>query len=162
LERAREVAGHRGHVKPTPTAKDSMALNDVEGPCLIMAGSGMCNAGRILHHLKHGLWKPETIVMVVGFQGEGTLGRQLVDGAKEVSIFGERIAVKAQIRTLNGFSAHAGQTELLKWFGHLAPTKPQVVLTHGETKGRQPLAELIEKRHGLKPILPFQGDVIRT
>ncbi|HKX60534.1 MAG TPA: MBL fold metallo-hydrolase [Verrucomicrobiae bacterium] len=162
LERAREVAGHRGHVKPTPTAKDSMALNDVEGPCLIMAGSGMCNAGRILHHLKHGLWKPETIVMVVGFQGEGTLGRQLVDGAKEVSIFGERIAVKARIRTLNGFSAHAGQTELLKWFGHLASTKPQVVLTHGETKGRQPLAELIEKRHGLKPILPFQGDVIRT
>jgi len=162
LQKVREVTGPRGHVTPTPTAQDSMKLNDVEGPCLIMAGSGMCNAGRILHHLKHGLWKPETIVMIVGFQGEGTLGRQLVDGAKEVSIYGERITVKAQIRTLNGFSAHAGQTELLKWFASLAPSKPQVVLTHGETPAREPLAELIQKRHGLKPVLPFQGDVIRV
>ena len=162
MQRACQIAGHHGHVKPTPTARDSMALNEVEGPCLIMAGSGMCNAGRILHHLKHGLWKKETIVMIVGYQGEGTLGRQLVDGAKEVSIFGERIAVKAQIRTLNGFSAHAGQTELLKWFATLAPSKPQVVLTHGEAKAREPLAELIRKRHGLKAVLPFQGDVIRA
>jgi metallo-beta-lactamase family protein len=162
LRRAREIAGQHSHVKPTPTAQDSMKLNEVEGPCLIMAGSGMCNAGRILHHLKHGLWKPETIVMIVGFQGEGTLGRQLVDGAKEVSIFGERVAVKARIRTLNGFSAHAGQTELMKWFAPLAPSKPQVVLTHGETTGRQPLAELIQKRHGIQALLPFQGDVIRS
>lgn len=148
-------------VHPTPTAQDSMKLNDVPGPCLIMAGSGMCNGGRILHHLKHGLWKPETTVMIVGFQGEGTLGRMLVDGKSPVKIFGEEIAVKAHIHTLNGFSAHAGQSELLKWFGHLAPSKPQVVLTHGEAKGREPLAELIQKRYGLKPVLPMQGDKIR-
>ena len=138
-----------------------MKLNDVPGPCLIMAGSGMCTAGRILHHLKHGLWQPDTAVIIVGYQGEGTLGRQLVDGAKSVKIFGETVAVKARIHTLNGFSAHAGQSALLKWFGSLAPSKPQVVLTHGEARGREPLAELIRKRHGLKPQLPMQGDVIK-
>jgi metallo-beta-lactamase family protein len=161
MERACEIARTRSCVHPTPTAQDSMKLNEVPGPCVIMAGSGMCNGGRILHHLKHGLWKPETTVMIVGFQGEGTLGRMLVDGAKTVRIFGEEITVKAQVHTLNGFSAHAGQSELLKWFGHLAPSKPQVVLTHGEARGREPLAELIKKRHGLKPALPFQGDVIK-
>ena len=162
LRRACDVANRHGHVKATPTARDSMALNDIEGPCLIMAGSGMCNAGRILHHFKHGLWKPDTVVMIVGFQGEGTLGRQLVDGAKQVSIYGEKIIVKARVCTLGGFSAHAGQSELLQWFGHLASTKPQVVLTHGEARGREPLAELIQKRHGLKALLPVQGDIVRV
>jgi metallo-beta-lactamase family protein len=85
----------------------------------------------------------------------------LVDGAPTVKIMGEEVAVKASIHTLNGFSAHAGQSELLQWLGHLAPSKPQVVLTHGEARGREPLAELIQQRHGLKPVLPFQGDVIK-
>lgn len=161
LQRSCDIASNHGHVTTTPTAQDSMALNDIPGPCMIMAGSGMCNAGRILHHLRHGLWKPETIVMIVGFQGEGTLGRQLVDGEKQVRIFGETVAVKAQIRTLNGFSAHAGQTELLKWFRFLAPSKPQVALTHGEARGRVPLAALIKKHYGLEAQLPSQGDIFR-
>jgi len=161
METACQIAHSQRQVTPTPTPQDSMKLNDVSGPCLIMAGSGMCNAGRILHHLKHGLWQSDTAVMIVGYQGEGTLGRQLVDGAKTVKIFGEEIAVKARIHTLNGFSAHAGQTALLKWFASLAPSKPQVVLTHGEARGREPLAQLIRKRHGLTPVLPSQGDVIR-
>jgi metallo-beta-lactamase family protein len=161
MERACEIVRSQRYVKTTPTAQESMKLNDVPGPCLIMAGSGMCNGGRILHHLKHGLWRPETSVMIVGFQGEGTLGRRLVEGAAMVRIFGEAIAVKARIHTLNGFSAHAGQSELIKWLGHLAPSKPRVVLTHGEAKGREPLAALIQKRFGLKPVLPFQGDAIR-
>ena len=83
-----------------------------------------------------------------------------MDGEKEVSIFGEKIAVKAEIHTLNGFSAHAGQSELLAWFGNLAPAKPRVVLTHGEPRGRDPLAALIRQRYGLKPVLPSLGDVI--
>jgi metallo-beta-lactamase family protein len=161
MERACKLVRTHECVHPTPTAQDSMKLNDVPGPCLIMAGSGMCNGGRILHHLKHGLWHTDTHVMIVGFQGQGTLGRMLVDGAETVRIFGEEVAVKAQIHTLNGFSAHAGQSELLKWFGHLAPSKPQVVLTHGEAKGREPLAELVQKRFGLKAALPMQGDIIR-
>ena len=125
-----------------------------------MAGAGMCNAGRILHHLKHGLWQSETVVMIVGYQAEGSLGRQLVEGANSVKIFGETVAVKAQIHTLNGFSAHAGQSGLLNWFSHLGSSKPRVVLTHGEARGREPLAELIRVRHGLDPVLPVQGDVI--
>ena len=160
LQRSCAIAAQDAHVKPTPTAQDSMKLNDASGPCLIMAGAGMCNAGRILHHLKHGLWRPETVVMIVGYQGEGTLGRQLVDGAKRVKIFGETVAVRARVHTLNGFSAHAGQSALLKWFGSLAPSKPKVVLSHGESRGREPLAELIRKRYGLNPVLPGQGDSI--
>jgi len=161
LQGSCEIAAREAHVKPTPNAQDSMKLNDAPGPCLIMAGSGMCNAGRILHHFKHGLWQPDTAVIIVGYQGEGTLGRQLVDGAKKVRIFGEEVAVKARIHTLNGFSAHADQSALLKWLGSLAPSKPKVVLTHGETRGREPLAELIQRRHGLKPVLPGLGDMIK-
>ena len=161
MERACEIIRGHNHVIPTPTPQESMKLNDTPGPCMIMAGSGMCNAGRILHHLKHGLSRPDTVVTIVGYQAEGSLGRQLVDGAKSVRIFGEPVEVNARIHTLNGFSAHAGQTGLLKWFGFLAPSKPIVVLTHGEPRGREPLAELIRKRHGLNPVLPLQGDIIR-
>lgn len=160
LRRASAIARHHRHVKATPSPQDSMAINDAPGPCLIMAGAGMCTGGRILHHLKHGLWKKETVVMIVGYQVAGSLGRQLVDGAKAVRIFGEQISVKAQIKTLNGFSAHAGQTELMKWLGHLAPGKPKVALTHGEARGREPLAELIQRRHGIKAVLPGLGDTI--
>ena len=161
MEKACEIVRTQRCVKATPTAQDSMKLNDAPGPCLIMAGSGMCNGGRILHHLKHGLWHADTSVMIVGYQGEGTLGRRLVDREETVRIFGEEIAVKARVHTLNGFSAHAGQSELIKWLSPLAPSKPQVVLTHGEARGREPLAELIQKRFKLKPVLPFQGDVIK-
>ncbi|MEQ1861379.1 MAG: MBL fold metallo-hydrolase [Chthoniobacteraceae bacterium] len=160
LRRSSAIARKHRHVKATPSAQDSMALNDTPGPCLIMAGSGMCNGGRILHHLRHGLWKMETVVMIVGYQGTGSLGRQLVDGAKSVRIFGEQISVKAQIKTLNGFSAHAGQTELMKWLAHLTPGKPKVVLTHGEARGREPLAELIRRRHGINAQLPVLSDTI--
>jgi len=136
------------------TAEDSKKINDQPGPCLVMAGAGMCNAGRILHHLKANLWKPETHVVIVGYQGDGSLGRRLVDGERLVSIFGEKIMVKAQVHTLGGFSAHAGQTDLLAWFDVIAPSKPRVVLTHGENEPREILAGLIQKRYKLKPLLP--------
>jgi metallo-beta-lactamase family protein len=120
----------------------------------------MCTAGRILHHLKANLWKPETHVIIVGYQGDGSLGRRLVNGEKVVSIFGEKIAVKAQIHTLGGFSAHAGQTDLLAWFQVIAPCKPRVVLTHGENEPRSILAKLIEQRYKLKPLLPDLNEAI--
>ena len=116
----------------TETAEASKQINDVSGPCLVLAGAGMCNAGRILHHLRQNVWRPTTHVLIVGYQAEGTLGRQLLDGARQVSIFGEKIAVRARMHTLGGFSAHAGQTDLLEWFACLAVSKPQVILTHGE------------------------------
>ncbi len=160
LESACKITRSQHQVTPTPTAQQSMKLNEAPGPCLIMAGSGMCNAGRIVHHLRHGLWQPETAVMFVGYQGQGTLGRQLVDGAKAVKIFGETVAVKARIHTLNGFSAHAGQSGLLKWFQSMASSKPKVVLVHGEARGREPLAERLRKLHGVRTALPNLGDVI--
>ena len=141
-------------------ADESRAINAVPGPCMILAGSGMCNAGRILHHLKESLWRPETSVVIVGFQAEGTLGRLLVDRRPQVKIFGEPIAVKAQIHTLNGFSAHAGQTDLLHWFEPLAAAKPRVFLTHGEAKGREPLTAIIGQRFGIKPELPEFGQQV--
>jgi metallo-beta-lactamase family protein len=149
-------------MKPTPTANESRAINDVRGACLVMAGAGMCNGGRILHHLRANLWKPSTHVLIVGYQGHGSLGRQLVDGQKEVKMFGEKIAVKATIHTLGGFSAHAGQTDLMHWFDVIAPSKPRVVLTHGEDDQRAALAKLIQRRHRLPSKLPRMGEAIEV
>jgi metallo-beta-lactamase family protein len=147
-------------LKATVTADESRAINNCKGPCLVMAGAGMCNAGRILHHLRQNLWKPETHVLIVGYQARGSLGRQLVEGAEFVRIHGEKIAVRAQVHTMGGFSAHAGQTDLLKWFSAIAPSKPRVVVAHGEDGPRQALAKLIQRRHGLRAVLPKLGDVI--
>jgi metallo-beta-lactamase family protein len=142
------------------TADDSMKINDQDGPCLVMAGAGMCNAGRILHHLKQNLWKPDTHVLIVGYQSHESLGRRLVEGAKQVSIHGEKVVVKAQVHTLGGFSAHAGQTDLLHWFSALAPAKPRVILTHGENGPRGELAKKIQQRFKLRSTLPKMNDVI--
>lgn len=142
------------------TAEDSKKINDEPGPCLVMAGAGMCNAGRILHHLKQNLWKPGTHVMIVGYQSYESLGRRLVEGAKSVTIHGEKIAVRAQVHTLGGFSAHAGRTDLLAWFAALAPSQPRVILTHGENGPRAALAESIRQLYGLTPTLPELKDVI--
>ncbi len=145
---------------PCVTPKQSKAIDQSARPCLVMAGSGMCNAGRILHHLQQNLWKPETFVLLVGYQAHGTVGRRLVDGATHVKIFGEKIAVKATVRTLGGFSAHAGQTDLLGWVDTIAPSRPLMVLTHGEDPQRRALAQCIRKRYPLKTLLPVQGDTI--
>lgn len=162
LRREKPIMDDLSSLKATPTAQDSMALNDQPGPALIMAGAGMCTGGRIMHHLRHNLSKPEASVLIVGYQGQGSLGRRLVDGEKEVSMFGERIQVKAHIHTLGGFSAHAGQTDLMEWFGHLAKGHPRVALTHGEDRGRLPLAKLIQERHGIKAVLPQLGDTVEV
>ena len=149
-------------LRMTAGADESRAINDCPGPCLVMAGAGMCNAGRILHHLRHNLWDPETHVVIVGYQARGSLGRLLVDGAKRVNIFGEPVAVRAQIHTLGGFSAHAGREDLLKWLAPLAPARPRIVLTHGENGPRTALAREITERYGvgLVPLLPALGEEI--
>jgi metallo-beta-lactamase family protein len=160
LQRERPLLQDLRTLTVTRTAQESRQLNERSGPCLIMAGSGMCNGGRILHHLKNNLWRPGTRVLIVGYQGEGSLGRQLVDRAKHVTIFGEQIAVRSSIHTLNGFSAHAGQSGLLQWLAPMAASRPRVFLTHGEAKARRPLAEKIDERFGLRAELPEPGETI--
>ncbi|MFN0058099.1 MAG: MBL fold metallo-hydrolase [Planctomycetota bacterium] len=147
-------------LKYARTPADSIALNDLPGPCLIIAGAGMCTGGRIVHHLKHNLWKEECVVIMVGYQANGTLGRQLVNGAEEVRIFGEPVRVRARVHTLGGFSAHAGQSELADWFAPLAKSRPRLVLTHGEPKARAALTGVIEQRFGLSAESPTYGDVV--
>ncbi len=147
-------------MKLSVTAQDSMKINDQSGPCLVMAGAGMCNAGRILHHLKANLWKPETHVLIVGYQSHESLGRRLVDGETLVRIHGEKVMVKAKVHTLGGFSAHAGQKDLLKWFDTLAPSKPRVAVVHGELGPREVLAKLISQKHRLPVSLPQMKETV--
>jgi metallo-beta-lactamase family protein len=160
LERVHPILEDLSTVHATATPEESQALNTAAGPCLIMAGSGMCNGGRILHHLKYNLWRPETAVLIVGFQAAGTLGRELVEGRKTVKIFGEPIAVKASVHTLGGFSAHAGQTDLLRWFGAMAASRPRVVLCHGEDAARQALAAKLQEQYQIEAVLPGLGESV--
>jgi len=147
-------------VRPCAKSGESRSLNSVKGPCLIMAGSGMCNGGRILHHLRHNLPIPETAVLMVGFQSQGTLGRKLVDGAKSIRMFGEEVPVRASIHTMGGFSAHADQANLLDWFSMVAPSKPRTIITHGEDRARTVFSDLIQKRFGLQSECPQLGEEI--
>ena len=127
---------------------------------MVLAGAGMCNAGRILHHLKYNLWKPETHVIIVGYQGSGTLGRMLVDGAQKVKIFGDEIAVKATVHTLGGFSAHAGQKDLLDWFSYLAPARPKLIIIHGENGPRGALGAMIREKYCIDALYPGMKEEI--
>jgi len=127
------------NVHMTRTANQSMAINSVQSGAIIIAGSGMCEGGRIMHHLKHNLWRKNCHVMIVGFQAGGTLGRRLVDGAKRVSLWGEAIRVGAKIHTIGGLSAHADQRDLIDWIG-AAPGHPQTVIVHGEPGAQEGLA----------------------
>ena len=129
----------------TETAEQSRAINQIRAGALIIAGSGMANGGRVLHHLKHNLERPECHVVIVGFQAPGTLGRQLVDRQPEVRIHGRRLAVAAQVHTLGGLSAHADQEQLLRWYDSFQD-RPPVYLVHGEPQAAETLAVRLRER----------------
>ena len=133
-------------LKYTPETKDSQAINAQEGPAVIISASGMCNAGRIKHHLRHNLWRPEASIVFVGYQAVGTPGRKIVDGAKRISMLGEDLAVNAKIFTIGGFSGHAGQSQLMEWVSHFARPELTVFLVHGEEKAQNILAGLMRDR----------------
>jgi len=135
------------------TSEDSMALNNIESGAILIAGSGMCTGGRVLHHLRHNLWKPECQVVIVGFQAYGTLGRRLVEGHETVRIFGEEIRVNARIHTVGGLSAHADQAGLVDWYGRFDGAPP-VCLVHGEPDSQRGLARAIEKATGRRARIP--------
>ena len=126
----------------TAETEESMAINRHKGGAIIIAGSGMCNGGRIRHHLRQNLGRKEAHVMFVGYQAQGTLGRRLVDGAREVKMFGEVIHVKAQLHTVGGLSAHADQPGLVDWYKQI-PNRPPVVVVHGEDDAREALAKVM-------------------
>lgn len=143
----------------TRTSEESMAINEKDG-VIIVSASGMCDAGRIKHHLKHNLWRPECHIIFVGYQAIGTLGRSIVDGAQMVKIFGEEIAVKAKIHTIGGFSAHADQGELLDWISQIKEKPKKVFVVHGEDKSSKVLAKRIQHDFGIATAIPQRGDEV--
>jgi metallo-beta-lactamase family protein len=139
--------------------QESKQLNGRGGGTVIIAGSGMCTGGRILHHLKHGLSNPENHLVFVGYQARGTLGRRLVEREKVVSVMGERVVVKAMVHTIGGFSAHAGKTGLVGWAQNFSPKPKRVFLTHGEDGPRAALKEAL-RGIGLDATMPYYGDSV--
>jgi len=168
-EEAKELASRRqfaadlASLRIIESAKESAALNHSDEPCIILSASGMCEGGRIVHHLRHNLWRDNVHVVLVGYMVERSLGRQLADGDKLVRIFGEEVTVRAQVHVLDGFSAHADQDELLDWLGRVqgrGSERPRVILTHGEDPEREALAEAILQRFGVVAERPGRGAVV--
>jgi metallo-beta-lactamase family protein len=158
LSREAHPPGHLPTLRFTESVADSMALNRLGGGALILAASGMCDGGRIRHHLRHHLPNPRTTVIMIGFQAAGTLGRRLVDGAESVRIFGEEIPVRARVATLGGFSAHADQSALLAWLQRLRTAPRQLFLVHGEEAVATAFAARIEERLGWHAHIPMHGE----
>ncbi len=147
-------------VKTCQKAADSMALARRPGPFLVMAGSGMCTGGRIMHHLRNHLPDPTTLLLMVGYQSRGSVGRKILEGEDQVRIHGQPVKVRAQTQMFGGLSGHAGQTDLLAWIGTLAPSKPRVILTHGEDGPRTALRSLIREKFGLHAEMPDDLETI--
>ncbi|MBU0742428.1 MBL fold metallo-hydrolase [bacterium] len=136
------------------TRQESMAINDIEEPVIVIAGSGMCTAGRIKHHLVQNIGRPESTILFIGYQASGTLGRQILDGDEEVRIFGRGHRVRARIEQIHGFSAHAGQSDLLRWLSGLQTPPRRVFVTHGEPDASQPFVERVGSRLGYAASAP--------
>jgi len=139
-------------------ASESKKLNDLHGPMVIISASGMCEQGRILHHLWNNIEDPRNTILITGFQAADTLGRKLVDKWPEVRVFGEPKRVRAEISSLDELSGHADQKELLDWIRPLAPTLRRVFLVHGEPQQSQTLAKLLDSQYGLEAVIPHPGE----
>ena len=142
------------------TSEDSKRINFDKDPKVIISASGMCEAGRIRHHLKHNLWQAKNTIMFVGYQAEGTLGRTLLDGeVKTVKLFGEEVAVNAEIAFMPGKSGHADQTELLHWLAEFESKPRKVFVNHGEDTVTDTFAGLIQEKLGIHASAPYSGAV---
>lgn len=136
------------------TAEESRAINSMTGSAIVISASGMANAGRIRHHLRHNLWRKGASIVFCGYQGEGTPGRKIVDGAKHITIFGEEISVAAKIFTIGGFSAHAGQSEILQWLKSFDGKATKVILVHGEVRALTALSAIVHDQLGMDVHVP--------
>lgn len=141
------------------SAEESMAINKIKHGAIIIAGSGMCTGGRIRHHFKHRIWREENTLIFIGFQAQGTLGRLLVDGKKNVKMFGDEFKVRARIETIGGLSAHAGQTELIEWAAGFED-KPRLMLIHGEATALDALSQKLWLDKGIRSEIPSYGSSI--
>ena len=139
--------------------EDSMAINEIRSGAIVIAGSGMCNGGRIGHHLKHNLGREETQVLITGYQARGTLGRRLVEREESVQIHGRDIPVRATVHTLGGLSAHGDQDDLARWYEGMA-NRPPVYLVHGEVEAQEAFRSYLGKRNGASVHLPKPGDTL--
>ena len=141
------------------TMEESKQLNNIKGGTVIISASGMADAGRIKHHLKHNLWRKDSSVIFIGYQAEGTLGRRLIDGVKNVTVHGEHIEVKANIVNMDGFSAHADYQEMLKWLSNFKNLPHKVFITHGEENSALDFARMINEQFGVGSETPHLGDI---
>jgi metallo-beta-lactamase family protein len=160
MRRSGDLSANMRTVKICQKAADSYALARKPGPWMVLAGAGMCTGGRIMHHLQNHLSDPTTLLLMVGYQSRGSVGRALADGAREVKIAGRKVEVRATTHVLGGLSGHAGQSDLLNWFGSLASSRPRVVLTHGEDGPRRALRGRIQERFGIQAETPAYRDTI--
>lgn len=145
---------------PTRRVSESKAINRIKGSCIIVAGSGMCTGGRIKYHLVNNISRPESTVLFIGYQARGTLGREIVEGAEKVRIHGQIRPVKASIRRINGFSAHADQSELLRWFSGFRAQPKQLFVVHGEQKVTELFAGVVQKNYNWNVSVPQYLDKV--
>ncbi len=144
----------------TDTAEESKAINFEKRSCIIISASGMCDAGRIKHHLKHNLWRKESSVVFVGYQAKETLGRRILEGAKSLKILGEDINVESSIYNIPGFSGHADQKGLLEWVEGFKQKPTKIFLTHGEDEATTELSRLITEKFGIQNEVPKMGEIV--
>ena len=145
-------------VRFTESTEESMQINSIRSGAVIISASGMCEGGRIRHHLRYNISRPECAIVFVGFQAAGTLGRRIVDGAKSVRLFRESYPVRAKVFTINGLSAHADQQALLGWLAHFKRPPRQTWVVHGEPLAAHALRDQIEKRFRWRAGVPAKGD----
>ena len=141
----------------TTSIEESQKINRIKSGAIIIAGSGMCDGGRIQHHFKHNIWRPECSIIFTGFQVKGTLGRHIIDGAKSARILGEEMVIRAKTYTIGGFSAHADQKELLEWLGTIT-NRPKTFVTHGEESVSLEFEKVIQEKLGFETYVPHKGE----
>lgn len=155
LMNAKKTPGFK--VQFTPSVEESQKINKIKSGAIIIAGSGMCEGGRIRHHFKHNIWRPECSVVFTGYQVKGSLGRRIIEGARRAYILGEEMVIRSKIYTIGGFSAHADQKELLEWLGSFQG-KPKAFIVHGEENVMIEFERLIHERLSIDTYIPRPGE----